>query len=184
MKQSAVMRIAVFCGANTGANPNFTDATRQLGRLIGTQGHSLVYGGGRKGLMGVVADAVMDAGGSVTGVVPDVLKGQEMPNRQASELIRVPDMHTRKARMIGLADAFIALPGGIGTLEEFLEVWAWFRLGIHKKPYGLLDVDGYFAHFLRFIDQVIANDFMAQQDRDSLLVSSDPGELLGRLFRH
>lgn len=172
------MKIAVFCGANAGTNPRFSAATRSLGELLGGQGHSLVYGGGRKGLMGIVADAVMEAGGKVIGVVPDVLNDQEMPNHQASELIRVPDMHTRKARMIRLADAFIALPGGIGTLEEFLEVWAWYRLGLHDKPIGLLDADGYFNHLLRFIDEVIGEGFMAQRDLDILVVNPDPAELI------
>jgi uncharacterized protein (TIGR00730 family) len=175
------MNLCIFCGSRSGASPAYASATRRLGQLIGEGGHGLVYGGGHVGLMGVLADAVLAAGGPVVGVIPEALLRLEVGHRSLSEQHVVPDMHARKRLMAERADAFVALPGGIGTLEELYEVWTWRQLGYHDKPVGLLNVAGFYARLLGFMDTTVDEGFLDPAQRSSLLVDDDPGRLLQRL---
>ena len=152
--------ICVYCGSRPGANPAFADAAAGVGRWIGERGGQLVYGGGRSGLMGVVADAALAAGGRVIGVIPQALVDREQAHRGCTELHVVDTMHERKRRMAERADAFLALPGGIGTMEEFFEIWTWRQLGYHGKPVGLLNVDGYYDALLQFLQTGVRAGFM------------------------
>lgn len=172
------MRIAVFCGSSTGSDPVFIDQAKALGKQIAEDGHSLVYGGGNVGLMGIIADEVMDRGGKVVGVIPRLLKEREVAHEDISELFIVDDMHARKAKMAALSDAFVAMPGGAGTLEEIFEVWTWAQLGYHEKPCGFLNVEGYFDPLLTFIDSMCDKQFLKPIYRAMLLVSDSPAELL------
>ena len=152
--------ICVYCGSRPGANPAFAEAAAGVGRWIGERGGQLVYGGGRSGLMGVVADAALAAGGRVIGVIPQALVDREQAHRGCTELHVVDTMHERKRRMAERADAFLALPGGIGTMEEFFEIWTWRQLGYHGKPVGLLNVDGYYGALLQFLQTGVRAGFM------------------------
>jgi uncharacterized protein (TIGR00730 family) len=176
-----VRRVCVFCGSNVGARPVYGEEAVALGREIAGRGLGLVYGGGNVGLMGVVADACLDAGGEVIGVMPEALVGREIAHSGLSELHVVGSMHERKATMAELADGFVALPGGFGTLEEFFEVVTWTQLGVHQKPCGLLDADGYFEPLLALIERAVADGFIRAQHRDLVLTATEPGELLDRL---
>jgi uncharacterized protein (TIGR00730 family) len=175
------MIICVYCGSRHGAQTVYAEAARTLGRLIGRQGHGLVYGGGNVGLMGVVADAVLAAGGPVTGVIPQALVQREVGHQGLSEQFVVPDMHVRKRMMAERADAFVALPGGIGTLEELYEVWTWRQLGYHDKPIGLLNVAGFYDGLLSFMDHTVDQGFLDGGQRAVPLVDTDPARLLERL---
>src|SRR5687768_3375935 len=152
MTERILQRICVFCGSSTGSNPAYRHVADGLGRAIARSGRRLVYGGGNVGLMGVVADAALADGGEVTGVIPRHLVEREVAHAGLSELRVVDSMHQRKQSMADLSDAFIVLPGGLGTLEEFFEVWTWGQLGLHRKPYGLLNVAAYFDPLLTFLD--------------------------------
>ena len=152
-----------------------------LGRSIGERGWRLVYGGGRVGLMGVVADAALQAGAEVIGVIPESLQQREVGHRGLTELHVVPTMHRRKQLMAERADAFVAMPGGIGTLEELFEAWTWAQLGYHDQPIGLLDVAGYYENLLRFLDESVAQGFLDAAQRARLCVDGDVGRLLDRL---
>lgn len=174
-------RICVFCGSSPGARPAYADAARALGREIVTRGMSLVYGGGQVGLMGVVADAVLDAGGEVTGVIPQALAAREIAHHGLTDLRIVDSMHTRKATMAALADAFVALPGGFGTYEEFFEVVTWTQLGVHRKPCGLLNVDGFYDPLIALLDHAVTERFIRPQHRATILVETDPAALLSSL---
>jgi uncharacterized protein (TIGR00730 family) len=176
-----VRRVCVFCGSNVGARPVYGELAVALGQEIARRGLGLVYGGGDVGLMGVVADACLDAGGEVVGVMPEALAAKEIAHRGLTELRVVASMHERKAAMADLADGFVALPGGFGTLEEFFEVVTWTQLGVHQKPCGLLDVDGYFGPLLALIERAVADGFIRARHRDLVLTSSEPGDLLDRL---
>ncbi|MBA76328.1 MAG: TIGR00730 family Rossman fold protein [Tistrella sp.] len=173
-------RLCVFCGSNPGDTPAFTEAARQLGRELARRQLGLVYGGGRVGLMGQVADATMAAGGEGIGVIPKSLEDREVGHRNITDLRVVGSMHERKAMMADLADGFIALPGGIGTFEELFEVWTWAQLGSHAKPVGLLDVDGFYQPLLGFLHHVAQRGFMKPQHLDILLVDTDPARLIER----
>ncbi len=175
------LSICVYCGSRHGARPAYTNAARALGTAIGAQGWQLVYGGGKVGLMGEVADATLAAGGRVVGVIPQTLQKLEVGHGGLHELHVVPTMHVRKQMMAERADVFIALPGGIGTLEELYEVWTWRQLGYHDQPIGLLNVDGYYNDLLRFMRTTVAEGFLSLSQFDSLQVASDPLELLQRL---
>lgn len=175
------IRICVYCGSRHGARPAYAQAATALGQAIAARGWGLVYGGGNVGLMGTVADAVLAGGGKVLGVIPQSLMDREVGHRGLSELVVVQTMHERKQRMAEAADAFIALPGGIGTLEELYEVWTWRHLGYHAKPVGLLDVDGYYGHLLTFMRHAQAEGFLYPGQADMLQVSADPVALLDRL---
>jgi uncharacterized protein (TIGR00730 family) len=173
--------ICVFCGAASGRAPAFADAARALGKLLAQRGIGLVYGGGKVGLMGELADAVLDAGGQAVGVMPRQLVEREIAHAGLTELHVVDDLHQRKALMAELAEGFVTLPGGIGTMEELFEVWSWGRLGLHAKPCGLLNVDGYFDRLRGFADQMVRDGFLEPAHRELLLVEDRPGVLLDRL---
>ena len=172
--------VCVFCGSNSGAREAYAEAARDVGRAIAERGLRLVYGGSKVGLMGVVADAALAAGGAVIGVIPAALVQREVAHAGLTELHQVASMHERKARMADLSDAFIALPGGAGTMEELFEVWTWGQLGHHSKPAGLLNVGGFFDALIAFIDHQADERFMRQEHRDMLLVENEPGGLLDR----
>lgn len=174
-------RICVFCGSNPGADPAYAEAAADLGRLLAGRGLTLVYGGGHVGLMGVLADAALAAGGLVTGVIPEALAAKELAHRGLTELKVVGSMHERKALMSELSDAFIALPGGIGTLEEWFEVWTWSQLGFQPKPCGMLNVAGYYDHLLAFLDHMTAERFLAPPHRSMAIVEDRVDRLLDRL---
>ena len=176
------MRIAVYCGASSGPEKGpYKSEARNLGRLMARKNIELVYGGSSIGLMGSVADGVLEVGGHVCGVMPQVLVDREQVHVGLSELHVVEDMHQRKAVMMELADAFIALPGGTGTLEELFEVWAWRQIGIHHKPFGLLNIQNYFDNLLAFIAHAADQEFIRDEYRDFLLVDSHSEGLLTRL---
>ena len=173
--------VCVFCGASPGARPIYREAAENLGRSLAERGLRLIYGGGAVGLMGVVADAALAAGGEVIGIIPQSLERAEIGHSGLSRLEVVDGMHARKARMAELADAFVALPGGLGTLEELFEVWTWGQLGYHTKPIGLLEVDGFYARLTGFLDHLVAERFVREQHRAILQVDERPDQLLQRL---
>jgi uncharacterized protein (TIGR00730 family) len=170
--------ICVYCGSRHGIQPAYTAAARALGSAIGSRGWQLVYGGGKVGLMGEVADATMAAGGRVVGVIPESLKQREVEHQGLDELHVVPTMHLRKQMMAERADAFIALPGGIGTLEELYEVWTWRQLGYHRNPIGLLNTSGYYDDLLRFMRHSVAEGFLSAEQMTAVQVGTDPEALL------
>lgn len=175
------LSVAVYCGSRFGDLPAYTQAARTLGHLIAKGGGSVVYGGGRVGLMGVVADAALAAGGQVVGVIPQALMNLEVGHSRLSELHVVQTMHDRKQLMAERADAFIALPGGIGTLEELYEVWSWQQLGYHDKPVALLNVAGYYDALLQFMRLSHERGFVSARQYQALLVDEDPVRLLDRI---
>jgi uncharacterized protein (TIGR00730 family) len=177
---SRMRRICVYCGSNVGARPAYVAAAARLGVLLGERGLGLVYGGGNVGLMGVLADAALAAGASVIGVIPEALEVKEVAHQHLTELRVVGSMHERKALMAELADGFIALPGGLGTLDELFETWTWSQLGFHGKPLGLLDVDGYFQPLIAFLDHAVAERFVRPEHRRMVVVETDPLALLQR----
>jgi uncharacterized protein (TIGR00730 family) len=178
-------RICVFCGANAGHRPVYATAAVALGQELVRRGLGLVYGGGSVGLMGVLARAVRDAGGQVIGVIPAALTTRELMGETIGDLLVVETMHERKAKMAALAGGFIALPGGFGTLDELFEAITWSQLGIHTKPIGLLNVDGFFDPLLAFIDHGVAEGFIRPQHRRLVeVVDTDPVALLDRLAHH
>jgi uncharacterized protein (TIGR00730 family) len=173
--------VAVYCGSRFGDRPAYTDAARDLGRLVAERGGCVVYGGGRVGLMGVVADAALAAGGRVVGVIPQALMDLEVGHSGLTELHVVQNMHQRKQLMAERADAFVAMPGGIGTLEEIYEVWSWQQLGYHDKPVALLNVAGYYDALLEFMRISHERGFVSAPQYHALLVDDDPARLLERL---
>ncbi len=179
-----IKRICVYCGSRTGRDAVYRQAAVDLGNLIVQRGYELVYGAGSIGLMGVVADAVLDAGGRVTGVIPEHLARREITHDSLSELHVVQSMHERKAMMAELSDAFVALPGGFGTLEEFFEIVTWTQLGIHRKNTGLLNVNGYFDPIVAMIDRAIEDNFIKESNRELYVVSDDAEHLLDELDLH
>jgi uncharacterized protein (TIGR00730 family) len=172
--------ICVFCGSNAGARDSYIEAAREAGTVIAARGLTLVYGGAAVGLMGALADAALSAGGKVVGVMPRALVAREIAHQHLSDLHEVGSMHERKARMADLSDAFLALPGGAGTLEELFEVWTWGQLGHHAKPVGVLNVAGYFDGLLAFLNHVTNERFMRREHRDMLIAETDPGVILDR----
>lgn len=174
-------RICVYCGSSVGDKSEFTDAARDLGTLFSQREIELVFGGGSVGLMGVLADAVLAAGGRVTGVIPKGLRTEELAHEGVSEMIVVDSMHARKQRMVELSDAFIAMPGGIGTLDELFETFTWLQLGIHNKPVGLLNVAGYYDPLLAFLRQMSDRQFLSEKHLGCLSVESDANRLLEKL---
>lgn len=167
-----------------GIKPAYADAAKRVGAAIATNRMGLVYGGGRVGLMGVVADATLAGGGPVVGVIPDPLATKEVAHHGVTELIVVPGMHERKAKMAERAAGFLTLPGGVGTLEEFFEILTWAVLGLHRKPLGILNVDGYYDPLLAFLDTAIAQGFVRPAHRELMVVSDDPEALVARLLDH
>jgi uncharacterized protein (TIGR00730 family) len=173
--------ICVFAGSNPGARIAYTEAASVLGRELAVRGLVLVYGGGNLGLMESVADAALDAGGEVIGVIPQALLDQGRGHDELTERHIVTTMHERKAKMAHLSDGFIALPGGIGTLEEFAEMVTWTQLGFQAKPCGLLEVGGYFSHLLDFLDHAVTEKFLKPEHRALVLTEREPGKLIERL---
>lgn len=173
--------ICVFCGSSHGARRVYTEAAHALGAALARRDVGLVYGGGNVGLMGEIADAALAAGGRVYGVIPDALVARELAHADLTELVVVRSMHERKARMAEMADAFIALPGGFGTFEEFCEVLTWSQLGIHRKPCGLLNVDGYYDPLLALFDRSVSEGFVRPEHRALVLVRPEIGALLDAL---
>lgn len=174
-------RICVFSGASSGNKAIYQEVAQELGSLLAHNNIGLVYGGASIGLMGAVADATLEAGGHVIGVIPHALVGREIAHNNLPDLRVVDSMHERKAMMAELSDAFIALPGGIGTFEELFEVWTWTQLGAHAKPCALLNVDGFYDKLLDFIDHVVDQGFLKLQDRQLLVAANNCASLLGRL---
>jgi hypothetical protein len=179
-----IKRLAVFCGSSPGARPAYVDAARALGRLLSERGIGVVYGGSNVGVMAALANEVLDNQGEIIGVIPRLLVEREVAHRELSDLRIVESMHERKAMMAELCDGFVALPGGIGTLEEFFEVWTWAQLGVHDKPCGLLNVAGYFDGLLAFIDRAVQEKFVRDAHREMLIVEEEPQKLLERLARY
>ena len=173
--------LAVYCGSAPGSNPVFAEAARATARAMVSQGVELVYGGGRLGLMGLIADTVLELGGRVDGVIPEALIDLEVAHTGVTELHRVETMHERKAKMTDLADAFLALPGGIGTLDELFDAWSWNALGYHAKPFCLLNVEGFWDGLIEFMDHATASGFLSAQRRNQLLVAATADEALEML---
>jgi uncharacterized protein (TIGR00730 family) len=177
-------RVCVFCGSSPGANSKYVELATQLGRMLAQRGLTLVYGGGNVGLMGMLANAVLSGGGEVIGVIPRALVDLEVAHAGLSDLRVVGSMHERKALMADLADGFIALPGGLGTLEEFCEIVTWAQLGLHGKPCGLLNVENYFRHLIAFFDHAVRERFLRPEHRAMILVEEDPARLIDRVERY
>ena len=175
--------LAVYCGSRPGLNPAWAEQARLVGQWIGAHGGQLVYGGGHNGLMGILADAALEAGARVLGVIPQALVDKEFAHRGCTELRIVQTMHERKRIMADQADAFLALPGGIGTLEEFFEVWTWRQLGYHDKPVGLLNHGGYYDSLLQFLEQSVSEQFMGPWQMKLIEVSDQPTALLKSLVQ-
>jgi uncharacterized protein (TIGR00730 family) len=178
---TSMKRLAVYCGSSMGTDPAFTDAARGLGGAMAERGIGLVYGGGRLGLMGVVADAVLAGGGEAYGVIPQALIDLEVAHTGLTELHMVGNMHERKAKMTELTDAFVALPGGIGTYDELFEAWTWNALGYHAKPFALLNVSGFWNDMIRFLDHATTSGFMSPARRAQLLVAENIDEAIAKL---
>jgi uncharacterized protein (TIGR00730 family) len=176
-----IERVCVYCASAPGHDPEIAAATRAFGRLLVAEGLGLVYGGGAVGLMGLLADTVMEAGGTVTGVIPRRLFPREIAHRGITELHEVDSMHARKTKMFELADAFVALPGGFGTLEELAEVTTWAQLGIHRKPIGVLNVGGYYDSLLAFLDRGVREGLLQAENRALVVDRAEPGALLEAL---
>jgi uncharacterized protein (TIGR00730 family) len=173
--------ICVYCGSSTGSSPTLAAAARELGQVLAASNLELIYGGGRVGLMGVLADAVLEAGGRVQGVIPQSLADREVAHAGLTQLHIVDTMHQRKAMMAELSDGFIALPGGLGTFEELFEIWTWAQLGMHAKPIGLLNVASYFDLLLQFLDHATSQELLKPVHRNLLLVSNRPDALLSQM---
>lgn len=173
--------VCVYCGSATGARPVYAEAARAFGRALVENDLSLVYGGGRVGLMGLIADEVLAAGGRAVGVIPELLLAKEVGHTDLTELHVVPDMHERKKKMADLSDAFVAMPGGVGTFEEFFEVYTWAQLGYHQKPVGLLDVNGYYDPLMAMLRHTVEEGFMREAYLDFIQVAAEPGEMIAKL---
>ena len=181
--KSPAFSLCVYCGSRPGANPAYAQVARSVGEWIGRHGGQLVYGGGHNGLMGLLADATLAAGGRVVGIIPKALVEREWAHKGCSELHVVDTMHERKRMMAERADAFLAFPGGIGTFEEFFEVWTWRQLGYHDKPVGLLNVDGYYDGLLGFMQTGVDQQFMGPWQMELIRVGSDWQQLLPELVQ-
>lgn len=173
--------IAVFCGSREGASPAYMESARALGRELGTRGITLVYGGSRLGLMGAVASAVLEHGGQAIGVLPHFMQVREVAHPNLTELIMVDSMHERKAKMAELAEGFVTLPGGSGTMEEYFEIFTWAQLGLHTKPIGVLNSAGYYDPLIALFDRMTGEGFVTAQHREMMLTAADPAALLERM---
>lgn len=174
-------RLAVYCGSNGGKDPRYRQLAADFGRELVSRGYDLVFGGGKVGMMGAVADAVLEAGGNVIGVIPDFLATKELLHAGVADMRQVADMHSRKALMAALSDAFVALPGGLGTLDELFETLTWSQLGLHAKPIGLLNIDGYFDPVMEFVDRAVKAGFCLPDHRDLFFAEPTAKGLLDRL---
>jgi uncharacterized protein (TIGR00730 family) len=173
--------LCVFCGSNPGNEPAHVAIAREVGSLLARRGVELVYGGGRNGIMGAIADAVLAGGGKVTGIIPQKLVERELAHARLTELVSVDTMHERKAQMADLSDAFLVLPGGLGTMEELFEVWSWAQLGFHRKPIGVLDTHGYFRPLRELMEHATTSGFMRRPDLELVTFDEDPERLLDAL---
>ena len=173
--------ICIYCGSSTGTSKAYADAMRQLARDMINENIALVYGGGKVGLMGIVADEMIRLGGEVTGIIPKDLMEKELAHEELTRLYIVKDMHERKAMMADLSDGFIAAPGGIGTMEELFEISAWSQLGLHEKPIGIYNVNSYYDCLIELVSHFAKEGFVREKFSESLIIENDPGELLGRL---
>lgn len=178
-----IKTVAIYCGSNNGRDESYKKFAKELGEVLAKRRINLVYGGTNKGLMGVLSNSAFEEGTHVTGIITERLKAKGQVNPNLSMLESYPTMQSRKARMIELADAFIMMPGGIGTLEEFMEVWTLNQLGETSKPLGVLNIDNYFANLLSFIDHMIAEKFLPSAHRNGIVVHSDPAELINLLIK-
>lgn len=176
--------VCVFCGSNPGNDPVYAAGARAMGAEIARRGLTLVYGGGAVGLMGIVANAALEAGGEVHGVIPKALRDKEVGHNDLTRLEIVDTMHTRKARMAELSDGFIAMPGGIGTFEELFEIWTWGQLGIHGKPLGLLNVASFYDPLATFLDRTVEAGFLKANHRAMAMTNTDPATLLDRMAEY
>ena len=176
-----IARVCIYCGSSAGTHPAHRVAAAELGTALAQAGIGVVYGGASVGLMGEVANAALAAGGEVTGVIPKSLVDRELAHTSLTKLEITASMHERKARMAELSDAFVALPGGVGTMEEIFEVWTWAQLGIHEKPCALFDVAGYYHHLVQFLDHQHNEGFVRDRHRKMLILASSPAELIARL---
>ena len=176
--------VCVYCGSSNGARPVYAEAAKAFGRALVEADMSLVYGGGRVGLMGLIADEVLANGGRAVGVIPELLLKKEVGHTDLTELHVVPDMHERKKKMADLSDAFVAMPGGVGTFEELFEVYTWAQLGYHQKPVALLDVDGYYDPLLSMLQHTVEEGFMRRAYLDMLQVAADPAAMIDKLKRY
>lgn len=174
-------RICIYCGSSPGARKTYSEAAKSLATALAKTKRGIVYGGGNIGIMGVLADAALAAGAEVIGVIPHSMVKRELAHRGLTRLQVVGSMHERKAVMAELADGFIALPGGLGTLEELFEIWTWAQLGIHRKPIGLLNVEDFYTPLVAFIDRLVTERFVRHENRDILFTSADPGQLLEKM---
>ncbi|TXC81857.1 TIGR00730 family Rossman fold protein [Metabacillus litoralis] len=177
-------RISVFCGSSTGASPLYSESAKQLGTQLAKEGLTLVYGGSKVGIMGVVANAALQAGGEVIGVIPKMLMEREIAHTGISELIVVNTMHERKAKMEELSDGFVVLPGGPGTMEEFFEVYTWAQLGEHRKPIGILNSNHYYDKLLTFFDHMVQEQFLKSEYQSMMIVEEDPKPLIEKFFTY
>lgn len=176
--------ICVFCGSNSGSNPSYTQAAQDLGKLLVQKNISLVYGGASIGLMGVIADIVLALGGKAYGVIPKSMLKKEVAHEGLTELFVVESMHERKQKMYDLSDGFIALPGGLGTLDELFEILTWAQLGFHQKPCGILNTEAYFDNLLNFLDHIIEEKFMKEKNRKLYFTESNPTLLIEKMKTH
>jgi uncharacterized protein (TIGR00730 family) len=176
-----IKRLAVYCGSATGTDPLFADAARDLGRVMVDRGLELIYGGGRLGLMGIIADTVIEAGGVAYGVIPRALVDKEVAHTGLTDLYTVTTMHERKAKMTELCDAFVCLPGGIGTLDEMFEAWTWNALGYHAQPFALLNVAGFWTPFVEFMTHVSESGFLSKRRLTQMIVADTPDKAINLL---
>lgn len=176
--------VCVFCGSSHGTDKVFESSAKKAAKVFLKEGVEFVYGGGNVGLMGVMAETIMNGGGKVTGVMPEFLMRKEHANLEISKLILVQSMHERKAKMSELSDGFMVMPGGLGTLEEFFEVWTWAQLELHVKPMGILNTDGYYDGLIRFIDKAVKKGFIKKADRDLIYIEEEPKKLLKLMREH
>jgi uncharacterized protein (TIGR00730 family) len=179
-----VRRVCVFCGSSTGRDPRYAEQAAALARELVSRGIGVVFGGGSIGLMGVLADHALAGGGAVTGVIPHGLAARELAHRGVADMRVVPTMHARKALMADLADGFVALPGGIGTLDELFEIVTWSQLGIHRKPVGVLNVAGYYDPLVALLDHAVGGGFISAENRGLVIVDEEPAALLDRMAAH
>ncbi len=181
-----IRRLCVFCGSSTGNKPIYAEAARHMGAAMASQGIELIYGGGRVGLMGAIADEVLARGGKVTGIIPKFLADREVAHTGLTELVLVHSMHERKAMMAEMSDGFVAMPGGVGTFEEFIEIMTWSLLGLHGKPCAVLNTDNYYDGMLQLFSHASAEGFLADRHKAMVLEDNDPVRLVKRLqdYRH
>lgn len=173
--------LTVFCGANTGCEAQYTEVAREMGQLLAQENITLVYGGGKVGLMGVIADAVLENGGKVIGVIPHFLAHKEVEHLGVTEMFYTETMHERKMKMFELSDGAIAMPGGFGTLDEIFELCTWAQLGLHEKPLGILNILGFYDSLLEFLDRAVTDEFLKEENRGLILDARQPQDLLGKM---